>query len=152
MAARSGRRHGTCALWISAGHHGDRPRRDLVVLLPEPRPRTPETMNESNHLDADHLANGLAHSARELATHAEELMHSTAAITGEGVAALRGKLGESLRNAREQIGNVQNEATRRGREAAQATDHWVHDKPWQAIAIATLFGLAVGFMSRSSRR
>jgi ElaB/YqjD/DUF883 family membrane-anchored ribosome-binding protein len=109
-------------------------------------------MNDSFNLDSDRVANGLAHSARELASHAEELMHSTAAISGEGVALLRGKLTESLKSAREQISHVQDAATRRGHEAAEATDHWVHDKPWQAIAIATLFGLAIGFMSRGSRR
>ena len=109
-------------------------------------------MNDSVNLDADRIANGLAHSARELAAHAEELMHSTAAISGEGVALLRSKLTDSLKSAREQISHVQDAATRRGHEAALATDTWVHDKPWQAIAIATLFGLAIGFMSRSPRR
>lgn len=108
-------------------------------------------MNDPNLLEADRVANGLAHSARELATHAEELMHSTAAISGEGVAALRGKLTNSLRSAREQIDHVQYEATRRGRVAVQATDLWVHEKPWQAIALASLIGLTIGFLSRGRR-
>lgn len=105
-------------------------------------------MSNYSHQESDTSANGLAGSAHDLAAHAEELMHSTAAISGESVAMLRSKLTESLRVAREQISNVQEQAMQRGRHAVTATDSWVHEKPWQAIAAASLIGLVIGYMSR----
>ncbi len=107
-------------------------------------------MNDYNSQNIE--TNGLADSARDLASHAEELLHNTAAISGEGIAALRNKLTESLRIAREQIGSAQSYAMDRGKQAVSATDSYVHEKPWQALAIAALFGVMIGFMSSSSRR
>ena len=94
---------------------------------------------------------GLAASARNLASHAEELLQNTASISNEGIAALRKKLTESLSAARAQISDAQSYAMERGKQAATVTDSYVRENPWQAIAVAALFGVVIGFMSRSSR-
>jgi len=110
-------------------------------------------MNEHNsQSNISDTADGLARSARDLAAHAEELLHSTASISNEGVAAVRKKLTESLRQAREQIASAQGYAMERGKQAVTATDDYVHANPWQAISAAVLFGAILGFMSRSPRR
>lgn len=96
--------------------------------------------------------NGLASSARDLASNAEELMRQTAEVSNDSIAVLREKLQESLRTARTQISNAQDYAVERGRQAVTATDSYVHEKPWQAIAIAALAGALIGFLSSGSRR
>lgn len=97
-------------------------------------------------------SSSLASSARDLASNAEELMRQTAAVSNDSIAVLREKLQDSLRVARQQISSAQDYAMERGKQAVTATDTYVHEKPWQAIAIAALFGALVGFISSSSRR
>lgn len=101
--------------------------------------------------ETDSHTNGLASSAHELAMQAEELLHSTAAISGESLSLLRSRLADSLHNARMQIDKVQQQTMLQGRQAITTTDHWVKDHPWQAVAGATLIGLAIGFISRRAR-
>jgi ElaB/YqjD/DUF883 family membrane-anchored ribosome-binding protein len=96
-------------------------------------------------------ADGLAASMHTLADHAEALLHSTATISSDSTSALRGKLSGSLHDAREQLSAAQDYAIARGKRAAQATDSYVHENPWQVIAAATLVGLAIGFLSRGRR-
>lgn len=105
-------------------------------------------MNDYSPSGLDTHANGLASSAHELAMQAEELLHSTAAISGESLSLLRTRLTESLHNARAQIDHVQQQTMLRGRKAATSTDVWVRAHPWQAVAGATLVGFAIGFIRR----
>lgn len=39
------------------------------------------------------------------------------------------------------------EVASRAKNAARATDDWVHDEPWKAIGIAAAVGLGVGFLA-----
>ncbi len=93
----------------------------------------------------------LASSARDLATNAEELMRQTAAVSSDSIALLREKLQDNLRLARTHIAGAQDYAMERGKRAVTATDSYVHEKPWQAIAVAALFGALIGFISSSRR-
>lgn len=94
----------------------------------------------------------LASSARDLASNAEELMRQTAAVSSDSIAVLREKLQDNLRAARTHISNAQDYAVERGKQAVTATDSYVHEKPWQAIAAAAVVGLLIGFLSSGSRR
>lgn len=87
-----------------------------------------------------------------LSTHAQELLEVTNAISGEGVAAAREQLQESLRVAGHHFKRLQAEAMTQGRKVAEQTDSYVHEKPWQAIAIGMLAGLAIGLASGSAMR
>jgi ElaB/YqjD/DUF883 family membrane-anchored ribosome-binding protein len=86
----------------------------------------------------------LAQDFRALATHADELLRTTAAFSGEGVAAARTRLNESLRAAREQLAHAQDYTLERSRQAVQEAESYVREKPWHAVAIAALAGLIVG--------
>ncbi len=97
-------------------------------------------------------SSSLASSTRDLAANAEELMRQTAAVSSDSIAVLREKLKDSLSVARTQIANAQDYAVERGKQAVTATDTYVHEKPWQAIAVAALFGALIGFISSGSRR
>ena len=53
---------------------------------------------------------------------------------------------KSLRQTREALNDAQDEALAQGRRVARATDHYVHDNPWQAIGVAGLVGLLLGVL------
>ncbi|MDP3294619.1 MAG: hypothetical protein Q8M37_07750 [Nevskia sp.] len=109
-------------------------------------------MDDYQQQNGSHSSDALASSAHDLATHAEELMRQTAAVSSDSIAVLREKLQDSLRSARTQIASAQDYAMERGKQAVTATDSYVHEKPWQAIAIAALAGALIGFISSGSRR
>lgn len=87
-----------------------------------------------------------------LAGHAQELLHVTGAVSGESVAQAREQLKQSLTTAGETIKRLQSEAMQRGREMAQRTDTYVHENPWQAIAVGVVAGLALGLATGSLAR
>jgi ElaB/YqjD/DUF883 family membrane-anchored ribosome-binding protein len=77
---------------------------------------------------------------------AEELLRATAGQAGEKVSAARGRAEEGLQRARERIKELESEVAARGREAARATDEFVHREPWKAVGIAAGIGVIVGML------
>lgn len=101
---------------------------------------------------ASHSRERLASDFDALATHAEELMRTTAALSGNGVAAAREKLGESLARVRDQFDSMSDLARDRSRQAIDATQEYVHNNPWQAIGLGVLVGLTLGVIATSNWR
>ncbi len=89
---------------------------------------------------------------RALATHAEELMKVTASLSGEGIQAIREKVAASLRAARDTLDQAREKAVEQAKAAAQATDTFVRQRPWQAVAAALVIGVALGLIGGSRRR
>lgn len=77
---------------------------------------------------------------------AEALLKATASQSGEKIAALRAKAEESLRVGKVRMAEAQEALLVRTREAADAADVYVHDKPWRAVGIAAGIGLVVGLL------
>jgi ElaB/YqjD/DUF883 family membrane-anchored ribosome-binding protein len=77
---------------------------------------------------------------------AEALLQATASQTGERIEGLRERAKESLQQARTRLAAAEKEAVREMREAAQATDQFVHRNPWQAAGIAAGVGLVIGLL------
>jgi ElaB/YqjD/DUF883 family membrane-anchored ribosome-binding protein len=77
---------------------------------------------------------------------AEELLRSTAGEAGEGAAALRARVQDSLARAREGLAQAQEEALSRARAAGRAADDYVHENPWRSIGVAAGFGLLIGLL------
>lgn len=88
---------------------------------------------------------------RTLAGHAEELMKATSSLSGESIVALRERLNDSLRSAKQQLWNVEAQALGQARQAIVTTDRYVHEKPWQAIGAALLVGLFLGAVGTGRR-
>ncbi len=76
----------------------------------------------------------------------EELLKATANQTGEKIAAARARAEESLRGAQKHLFEASDEAAVHARAAADATDHYVRDNPWQAIAIAAGVAFVIGLL------
>jgi ElaB/YqjD/DUF883 family membrane-anchored ribosome-binding protein len=81
----------------------------------------------------------------------EELLRSLAAVGGEKAAAARETVEENLATAKKRLRELQGNAVERATDAARATDDYVHENPWQAIAIAGCVGVLVGLVLNSRR-
>jgi ElaB/YqjD/DUF883 family membrane-anchored ribosome-binding protein len=77
---------------------------------------------------------------------AEALIKATANQGGEAVVNLRAKAEESLAVAKVKLSEAQDALVEKGKIAAQATDDYVHEKPWHAVGIAAGVGLVVGLL------
>lgn len=83
---------------------------------------------------------------KEVVENAEALLKETANQGGDQLAAIRTKAERSLRVARARMDEVQDALLAKTREAAKATDVYVHENPWQTAGIAAGFGLAIGLL------
>ena len=77
---------------------------------------------------------------------AEELLKATAGAAGEKISAVRARTEERLRAARERLKGVQDDVIGRAKDAANATDEYVHEHPWTAIGIGAAAGVVVGVL------
>lgn len=77
---------------------------------------------------------------------AEALLKATSNQTGEKIQEVRARAEESLRQARLRLSEIEDEALRRAREVADATDEYVRENPWQSVGIAAGVGLLLGLL------
>ncbi len=77
---------------------------------------------------------------------AEALLKATANQGGEKLGEVRAKAEESLRIAKARMLEAQDALIAKTKEAARATDEYVHEKPWNAIGIAAGVGLLIGYL------
>lgn len=83
---------------------------------------------------------------RGVVSSAEELLRATASQTGEKVAAARERIEENLVVAKERLLVAERAVLEKGKQAATATDEYVHDNPWQAVGIAAGVGMLIGML------
>jgi ElaB/YqjD/DUF883 family membrane-anchored ribosome-binding protein len=77
---------------------------------------------------------------------AGELFQAASLLTGEKADELRNKGLRMLDAALDKAKSAQDAAIRTGKEIAHTTDDYVHDHPWQAVAMAAGVGVLVGFL------
>ena len=77
---------------------------------------------------------------------AEALLKATANQGGEKLAEVRAKAEESLRIVKARMAEAQAALLVRTKEAAKATDAYVHENPWNAVGVAAGVGLVIGFL------
>jgi ElaB/YqjD/DUF883 family membrane-anchored ribosome-binding protein len=101
-----------------------------------------QTTDISNSVQMDKLMDEL----RLMVADAEELLVSTANQTGEGAAAARARIQKSLHVVKNRLVSAEAAIVERTRQAAKATDEYVHDNPWKAIGISACAGVIVGML------
>jgi ElaB/YqjD/DUF883 family membrane-anchored ribosome-binding protein len=104
------------------------------------RKRRKKTMAE--RVTAEQLLDDLTAIVRD----AENLLRATAAQGGEKVEEVRAKAEESLRQAKERLKGVEEEAVAKARAMAGDADEYVRDNPWAAVGIAAGIGLVIGLL------
>jgi len=77
---------------------------------------------------------------------AEELLRTTASQAGEKAAATRERIQESLHRAKVKLAEAEDVIVQKSRQAARATDDYVHENPWISIGTAVGFGLVLGLL------
>jgi ElaB/YqjD/DUF883 family membrane-anchored ribosome-binding protein len=83
---------------------------------------------------------------RTVVADAEALMAATSADASERAHTARQRAAESVAQARARLEGLEAQAKERITAAAHQADHYVHEKPWQAIAIAAGVGALVGIL------
>jgi ElaB/YqjD/DUF883 family membrane-anchored ribosome-binding protein len=96
----------------------------------------------SNEVTTDQLLADL----KTVMSDAEALLRATSAQTGEKIQEVRARAEESLRQAKARLSSIEDEALRRAREVADATDEYVRENPWQSVGIAAGVGLLLGLL------
>lgn len=84
---------------------------------------------------------------RAIVNDAEALLQATAHVSGEGFAAERAKFTEKLRNAKTRLAEAEHRVVEKAKQAAAATDHYVHENPWTAVGVAAAVGMLIGFLA-----
>ena len=77
---------------------------------------------------------------------AEELLRATASQAGEKVAVAREKIQDSMHRAKIKLAEAEDVMLDKTKQAARATDEYVHDHPWRAVGVAAGIGLIVGLL------
>jgi len=75
----------------------------------------------------------------------EDLIKETTTSTGEDLSRAKDKLNKRLAEAKESAQEVGADIVQRGRQAATATNEYVHEQPWKVIGASAAIGLLVGF-------
>ena len=77
---------------------------------------------------------------------AEDMLKRAANETGEKAKDLRAQVEAKLLAAKLQLQELQGAAADRAKEAARATDDYVHGHPWQSIGVAAAIGFVAGLL------
>ncbi len=101
-----------------------------------------ELMDVESSVTKDKLVADL----RVVVADAEELLRATAGQAGEKVAVARERIQESLAAAKARLAVAQEELLERTKQAARATDEYVHENPWRAVGIAAGVGVIIGML------
>ncbi len=76
----------------------------------------------------------------------EELLKATAGQAGEKVAVARERIQASLAVYKEKLLDAEQALLEKTKEAARATDEYVHEHPWQAVGVAAGVGFLLGLL------
>ncbi len=77
---------------------------------------------------------------------AEDMLKRAANETGDKARDLRAQVETKLLRAKLRLQELEGEAVDRAKDAARATDDYVHDNPWQTIGIAAAVGVLLGLL------
>jgi ElaB/YqjD/DUF883 family membrane-anchored ribosome-binding protein len=102
--------------------------------------------NATNAANAEITTDQLLADLKTVMNDAEALLRATSTQTGEKIQEVRARAEESLRQAKQRLSSIEDEALRRAREVADATDEYVRENPWQSVGIAAGVGLLVGLL------
>ena len=99
-------------------------------------------MTPDNAVSRDKLVQDL----KIVISDAEDLLRATASTAGEKVVAAREKVRDSLDRAKVKLAEVEDVIIDSGKQAARATDEYVHENPWRAVGIAAGIGVIIGML------
>jgi ElaB/YqjD/DUF883 family membrane-anchored ribosome-binding protein len=99
-------------------------------------------MAQAEKVTADKLVEDLHAVIRD----AESLLKATAAQTGEKLQEARARAEETVRQAKDRLADIEEDALQRARALADDAEVFVREKPWHAVGIAAGIGLVLGIL------
>ena len=106
---------------------------------------------KSAGVEGDVSKEKLMHDLRVVVSDAEELLRATAGQAGEKVAAARERIQENLAAAKARLVVAEEAVIAKTKQAAKATDEYVHENPWRAVGIGAGVGLIIGMLISRGR-
>ena len=88
---------------------------------------------------------------KSLLAEGENLFKSATAGGDQALAAARDKFKQQLEVAKSRYYDLQDATVKQAKQAAAATDDYVHGNPWTAVAVAGGVGLLVGLLIMNRR-
>jgi len=79
-------------------------------------------------------------------TDAEQLLKSMAHDGSDKANAMRAKMEQNLKVAKERLGDLEESVVERTRAAARVTNEYVHENPWRSIGVAAGIGVVIGLL------
>jgi ElaB/YqjD/DUF883 family membrane-anchored ribosome-binding protein len=76
----------------------------------------------------------------------EELLRASAGQAGEKMAAARERIQASIASMRVKLVEAEKVLLEKTKQAAKATDAYVHEHPWKAVGIAAGVGFVLGLL------
>lgn len=95
---------------------------------------------------AEHIKRTASSELSNLISDVEDLLKRVANVSDVDVAKLRERVQEKIGTAKDTLAAGSKRITDTAREAAGATDNYVRQSPWQALGIAALGGVLVGYL------
>ena len=83
---------------------------------------------------------------RNVLSDMEDYLRATASQTGEKIGAIRERLQDQMQRAKERLADTREVVVDKTKEAARATDDYVHENPWHAVGVAAAVGLVIGLL------
>lgn len=99
---------------------------------------------------ADRAARGASSEVRNLISDVEELVKRVTNVSDADVARIRARVERTLADAKTSINQGTDRMRAQADQAATVTDEYVHERPWTAIGLAAVLGVAIGMIA--SRR
>ncbi len=88
---------------------------------------------------------------RVVVADAEELVRATAGQAGEKISTARERIQESLSAAKVRLIAAEEAVVAKTKQAAKATDEYVHENPWKSVGIGAAIGMIVGMLISRGR-
>ena len=83
---------------------------------------------------------------RSVLANIEQVLQGGTPQDSEATRALRTRIDDALRSARARLADMERSARARTTAAARAADDFVHEKPWQSIALGAAAGVVLGML------
>jgi ElaB/YqjD/DUF883 family membrane-anchored ribosome-binding protein len=83
---------------------------------------------------------------RNIVTEVEDLLATVGAEGGAGTREVQERVMRALDAAKARLATIEDQVRTTTRHAAEATDEYVHERPWQAVAAGAFIGLLAGLV------
>jgi ElaB/YqjD/DUF883 family membrane-anchored ribosome-binding protein len=83
---------------------------------------------------------------KSVITDAEAWLRNGSVMTGEELQAAKAKFERTLTSAKADLIRFEETVVEKTKEAAKATDEYVHENPWKSVGVGAAAGIIIGML------